>query len=182
MQNLHQERNIPSLVDSGSCVWFPTSLTIEQSVARSCFKSLLTLKTLKSSPDTKNLPFPDLGWRYHHLKNLKPDNKWGNKSWRILTWKGRARIAIDQAQEFYITVVNFRWKYCQMHRLWTLSKVIIKLQFKQVIIKLDICIGYKPFISEKQFEMYSSKLHINWLNWIKKGYHWQNLDKSWEMW
>jgi len=42
--------------------------------------------------------------------------------------------------------------------------VIVKLQFKQIIIaeiKLDICIGYKPFISEKQFEMYSSKLHIN---------------------
>jgi len=30
-----------------------------------------------------------------------------------------------------------------------LSKVIIKLQFKQVIIaELDICIGYKPFISK----------------------------------
>ena len=54
----------------------------------------------------------------------------------------------------------------------------IELQFyKQIIIariKLDICIGYKPFIS-KAVENVESKLHINWLSWIKKGYHWQNL-------
>ena len=63
-------------------------------LVRSCFKSLLTLKTLRSSPDTKNLPFPDLGWRYHHLKNLKPDKKWGNESWRIFNLK-RARALLS---------------------------------------------------------------------------------------
>ena len=89
---------------------------------RSCFKSLLTLKTLKSSPDTKNLPFPDLGCRYHHLKNLKPD-KWGKQILaRNLSWKGLARIAIDQAQEFYITEVNFNWKYWSNAQVMNLVK------------------------------------------------------------
>ena len=149
-------------------VRFPTFLTIEQSVARSCFKSLLTLKTLKSSPDTKNLPFLALGWRYHHLKNLKPD-KWGSKS-----WKGCARIAIDQAQEFYITIVNFRWKYCQMQWLRTLSKVIIELQFKQIIIaeiKLDVCIGYKPFISKAVGNVFI-KIAYQLIELNQKRYHW----------
>ena len=154
--------------------------TVKKSVAKSYFKSLLTLKTLKSSPDTKNLPFLALGWRYHHLKNLKPD-KWGNKSWRILSWKERARIAIDQAQEFYITVVNFRWKYCQMHRLWTLSKVIIELQFKQIIIaeiKLDICIGYKPFISKAVGNVFI-KIAYQLIELNQKRI---SLAKSWQIW
>ena len=103
----------------------------------------------------------------------------GNKSWHVLTWKGRARIAIDQAQEFYITIVNFRWKYCQMHRLWTLSKVIIKLQFKQIIIaeiKLDVCIGYKPFISKAVGNVFI-KIAYQLIELNQKRYHWQNLDK-----
>jgi len=106
-------------------------------------------------------------------------------SWRTFHPEKRCtRIAIDQAQEFYITVVNFRWKYCQMHRLWTLSKFIIKLQFKQITIaeiKLDKCIGYKPFIS-KAVENDSLKLHINWLIWIRKDINCQNLGQISEMW
>jgi len=64
-----------------------------------------------------------------------------------------------------------------MHRLWTLSKVIIKLQFKQIIIaeiKLDICIGYKPFISKAVGNVFI-KIAYQLIELNQKGYHWQNL-------
>ena len=137
----------------------------------------MTLKTLKSSPDTKNLPFPDLGCRYHHLKNLKPD-KWGNKSWRVIyPEKGsRALLSIkhkNSISQKSILIGNIG----QMHRLWTLSKVIIKLQFKQIIIaeiKLDICIGYKPFISKAVGNVFI-EIAYQLIELNQKGYHWQNL-------